>query len=188
MIICAGNNENFDFAIPMGVGLIETAMNITRLCLFDKPEFLLFVGTAGSYGEAKILDIIESKTAANIELSFLNNDAYTPLDNVVSTNTTGIKEIIVNSSNYITTNDELAKKFLKLGVGVENMEFFSVLKVAQEFDIPAGGVFCVTNHTDKNAHNDFLKNHDAAKEKLAYYVKNVFGKHGFTLQKPSSFK
>ena len=172
MIICAGNNENFDFAIPMGVGLIETAMNITRLCLFDKPEFLLFVGTAGSYGEANIFDIIESKTAANVELAFLNDDAYTPLDNVVSTNITNKKDIIVNSSNYISTNAELAKKFLKLGIGIENMEFFSVLKVAQEFNIPAGGVFCVTNYTDKNAHKEFVKNHEKAKELLALHVKN----------------
>ncbi len=171
MIICAGNNENFDFATPMGVGLIETAMNLTRLCLFDKPEFLLFVGTAGSYGEANIFDIIESKTAANVELAFLNDDAYTPLDNVISTNTTNKKDTIVNSSNYISTNAELAKKFLNLGIGIENMEFFSVLKVAQEFNIPAGGVFCVTNHTDKNAHEEFVKNHDKAKALLSLHVK-----------------
>ncbi len=171
MIICAGNNETFDFAQPMGVGLIETAMNLTRLCLFDKPEFLLFVGSAGSYGDAKIFDIVESKTASNIELSFLTKDAYTPLDNVVSTNTTNIKDIIVNSSNYISTNKELTKKFLALGVGIENMEFFSVLKIAQEFDIPAGGVFCITNYTDENAHQDFLKNHEKAKELLSEHVK-----------------
>ncbi|MDD2789636.1 MAG: purine-nucleoside phosphorylase [Sulfurimonas sp.] len=171
MIICAGNNENFDFATPMGVGLIETAMNLTRLCLFDKPEFLLFVGSAGSYGEAAIFDIIESKTAANIELAFLNNDAYTPLDNVVTTNTTNKKDIVINSSNYISTNDILAKNFLKYGLGCENMEFFAVLKIAQEFNIPAGGVFCITNYTNKNAHEDFLKNHEQAKELLSAHVK-----------------
>lgn len=171
MIICAGNSENFDFATPMGVGLIETAMNITRLCLFDKPEFLLFVGTAGSYGEQKIFDIVESKTASNIELAFLSNDAYTPLDNVVTTNITNKKDIVVNSSNYISTNAALCKNFLKFGVGIENMEFFSVLKVAQEFNIPAGGVFCITNYTNQNAHDDFLKNHDKAKELLQEHVK-----------------
>lgn len=172
MIICAGNNETFDFAQPTGVGLIETAMNLTRLCLFDKPEFLLFVGTAGSYGEAKIFDIIESKTASNIELGFLNSDAYTPLDNVISTNLDKTKQdVIVNSSNYISTNSELTKKFLKLGIGIENMEFFAVLKIAQEFDIPAGGVFCITNNTDKNAHEDFIKNHAKAKELLSLHVK-----------------
>ena len=171
MIICAGNNESFDFATPMGVGLLESSINLTRLCLFDKPEFLLFVGTAGSYGETNIFDIVESKTAANIELAFLNNDAYTPLNNVISTNTTNNQDIIVNSSNYITTNDDLAKKFLKLGIGLENMEFFAVLKVAQEFNIPAGGVFCITNYTNKNAHDDFIKNHEKAKKLLGLHVR-----------------
>lgn len=171
MIICAGNNETFNFAQPMGVGLVETAMNLTRLCLFDKPEFLLFVGTAGSYGKAKLFDIIESKTASNIELAFLSNDAYTPLDNVVTTNETNKKDIVVNSSNYISTNSELTKNFLKFGVGIENMEFFSILKIAQEFDIPAGGVFCITNFTNTNAHDDFIKNHDKAKELLSEHVK-----------------
>ena len=170
MIICAGNNENFDFALSTGVGLVETSMNLTRLCLFDKPEFLLFVGTAGSYGDKKLFDIIESKTAANIELAFLSNDAYTPLDNVVTTNETNVKDIVVNSSNYISTNKELTKKFLNLGIGIENMEFFAVLKIAQEFNIPAGGVFCITNYTNANAHDDFVKNHDKAKELLNEHV------------------
>ncbi|MFA6196207.1 MAG: purine-nucleoside phosphorylase [Sulfurimonas sp.] len=170
MIICAGNNETFDFAQPMGVGLIECAMNLTRLCLFDKPEFLLFVGSAGSYGNHNIFDIVESKTASNIELGFLTGDAYTPLDNVISTNMTNKKETIVNSSNYISTCQELTKKFLNLGVEIENMEFFAVLRVAQEFDIPAGGVFCITNFTNKDAHSDFLKNHEKAKELLSRHV------------------
>lgn len=171
MIICAGNSETFDFATPMGIGLIESSINLTRLCLFDKPEFLLFIGTAGSYGEKKIFDIVESKTASNIELAFLNNDAYTPLNNVISTNTTNKRDTIVNSSNYISTNEELTKKFLKLGIGIENMEFFAFLKVAQEFNIPAGGVFCITNYTNKTAHEDFVKNHEKAKELLSLHVK-----------------
>ena len=171
MIICAGNSETFDFATPMGVGLIEMTMNLTRLCLFDKPEFLLFVGSAGSYGEKKIFDIVESKTASNIELAFLNADAYTPIDNVVSTNTSNEKDIVVNSSNYISTNKLLTKKFLNFGVGLENMEFFALLSVAKEFDIPAGGIFCITNYTDENAHQDFIKNHEKAKELLTEYTK-----------------
>jgi len=171
MIICAGNNETFEFATPMGVGLIETTLNLTRLCLFDKPEFLLFVGSAGSYGALNIFDIIESKTSANIELSFLSNDAYTPLDNVVTTNTTNKKDIIINSSNYISTNETLTRKFLNLGIGAENMEFFAVLQVAQEFNIPAGGVFCITNYTNENAHADFMKNHEQAKELLTQHIK-----------------
>jgi len=171
MIICAGNTENFDFAQPMGVGLIETAMNVTRLCLFDKPEYILFVGTAGSYGKYNIFDIVESKTASNIELSFLEKKSYTPLDNVISTQTENKQDVIVNSSNYISTDAQLTSEFEQLGVSLENMEFFSVLRIAQEFDIPAGGVFCVTNYCDENAHNSFLQNHNEAKRRLSDHVR-----------------
>jgi len=171
MIICAGNNEHFSFATPMGVGLIEMSINLTRLCLMDPPEYLLFVGTAGSYGEANIFDIIESKTASNIELCFLQKGCYTPLDNVITTNTQEKKDVIVNSSNYITTNKQLAQNFLRFGIGIENMEFFAFLSVAKEFNIPAGGVFCITNYTDENAHKDFIANHAKAKEILSLHVK-----------------
>lgn len=171
MILCAGNNETFDFATPIGVGLIDSAINLTRHCLVDKPEFLLFVGSAGSYGEHQINDIIESKTAANIELGFLDKSAYTPIDNVVSAQTEEIKDVIVNCSNYITTSENAMAKFRELGLGIENMEFFSVMRVAQVFGIPAGGVFCVTNYCDANAHRDFIANHGFAKVLLREYLK-----------------
>ena len=83
MFICAGESEQFDFAIPVGIGMTDVAIHLTKLCLAQKPEFLFFVGTAGSYGEKNIFDIVESKTAANIENSFFNAKAYTPIDNVI---------------------------------------------------------------------------------------------------------
>ena len=57
------------------------------------------------------------------------------------------------------------------GYFLENMEFFSVLKVAQIFKIPAYGIFVATNFCDENAHADFIKNHVKAKELLTKYVK-----------------
>lgn len=160
MIICAGRNETFKFATPMGVGLIESAINLTRQCLFDKPEYLLFIGSAGSYGNYKPFDIVTSTSAANIELGFLNNDCYTPLDNVLNSENKLVKnETIVNSSNYISTNFDLSKKFNHYNIGIENMEFYSLLHVAKEFDINIAGIFVITNYTDKNAHDDFINNH-----------------------------
>ncbi len=171
MIVCAGRNETFKFAEPIGVGLIESAINLTRQCLFNKPDILLFVGSAGSYGKHEIFDIIESKRAANLELSFLENNSYTPLDNVLeSENKMTRNDTVVNSSNYISTNFELSKKFNDYGLGVENMEFFSVLQVAREFEIPVAGIFIVTNYTNENAHEDFLKNHKEAMDKLTQYL------------------
>ena len=169
-------NETFPFATPIGVGLIESAINLTRICLFNKPEYLLFIGSAGSYGDFKTFDIVESKRASNIELSFLTNSSYTPLDNVLeSENKFARNDTIVNSSNYISTNETLTKKFSEFGVGIENMEFFSILSVAKEFEIPVAGIFIITNDTNENAHEDFLKNHTQAMEKLTNYLieKNI---------------
>jgi nucleoside phosphorylase len=171
MIVCAGDIETFDFAIPIGIGLINSAVNLTRLCLFDKPDYLIFIGSAGSYGKYNIFDIVESSSGANIELSFLEDKSYTPLDNVIRThNMTFNDETIVNSSNYITIDFELSKEFEQYGVGIENMEFFSLCSVAKEFDIPIAGIFVVTNYTNKEAHKDFLKNHQKAIDKLIKYL------------------
>ncbi len=162
MLLCAGNNEFIKGALPIGVGLIESAINLTRLSLMHPPQFLLFVGTAGSYGKAKIFDIIESKSAANIEHSFLLKSAYTPLNNFITTAEDVSHETIVNSSNYITASKKLSEQFLQLNLSIENMEFFSVMRVAKEFNIPCGGVFVITNYCYEDAHKEFKKNQKKA--------------------------
>ncbi len=176
MIVCAGRNETFKFAEPMGVGLIESAINLTKKCLFDKPDFLLFIGSAGSYGNFNILDIVESRKASNVEISFLRDDSYTPLDKVLESENELVRnDTIVNSSNYISTNLDLAKNYGDYGIGIENMEFFSIVQVAREFGIPAAGIFVITNYTNKNAHEDFINNHKEAMSKLTKYLidKNI---------------
>ena len=171
MIICAGDIEQFDFATPVGIGMVNVAVNLTKLCLLSPPEFLLFIGTAGSYGNKKIFDIIESRSAANIENSFFTHGNYTPIDNVISTADDVSRETIVNSSNYITINTEVAKHYLNNNIELENMEFFSVMKTAEILNIPAGGIFVVTNYCDQNAHKVFVKNHREAMSRLTHYMK-----------------
>ena len=178
MFVCAGNNETFPFATPIGVGLIESAMNLTRLALFHKPEFLIFIGSAGSYGKHKIFDIVESSIGANIELSFLENKAYTPIDNVIEAYQQEIvsRETmqIVNSSNYISTDFTLVQGYRKHGIELENMEFYSVLKISQEYNIPVLGIFIITNYCDTNAHDEFINNHNRAKKILMQYVTDKY--------------
>ena len=109
-------------------------------------------------------------------MGFLTQSAYTPLDNVLeSENKFARNDTIVNSSNYISTNEKLCKEFNEYGVGIENMEFFSILSVAKEFEIPVAGIFVITNYTNENAHEDFIKNHKEAMEKLTKYLleKNI---------------
>ena len=171
MIVCAGRNETFKFAEAIGVGLIESAINLTKICLLNKPETILFIGSAGSYGKYEIFDIIESSKAANIELSFLTNSSYTPLEKVLEVdNKIQRNDTIVNSSNYITTDEKVAVQYNEYGIGIENMEYFSVLQVALAFKIPVAGIFIITNYTNENAHKDFIKNHKEAMKRLSGYL------------------
>ncbi|MCK9161676.1 MAG: 5'-methylthioadenosine/S-adenosylhomocysteine nucleosidase [Arcobacter butzleri] len=171
MIISAGKQETFSFATPIGVGMIESAINLTRIALFDKPDYLVFIGSAGSYGKYNIFDIVESSSASNIELSFWQNLSYTPIDNLLKLeNIKSKSDIIVNSSNYISTSQELCQNFIKNSIDIENMEFYSVLQVAKEFNISCLGIFVITNFCNQNAHQDFIKNHPLAMDKLIEYL------------------
>jgi len=187
MFICAGKSEQFDFALPVGVGLVDVATSLTRHCVVRKPDFLCFVGTAGSYGEKAIFDIIESIHATQIEQSLIHADAYTPLEEIVKgisslsdetemdsalfENRNVSRETVVNSSNYITTNKVAGVWYKKRGIHLENMEFYAVVKVAKMFNIPAMGIFVVTNYCNKDAHRDFIKNHQEGMERLTEYMK-----------------
>lgn len=170
MIICAGDKESFDFAKPMGIGLINMAINLTRECIKSKPSEIVFVGTAGSYGKYKIGEIVRSTSASNVEIGSLKKLSYSPLMNV-SRET--LEDIMVNSSNYITSDAGCAKEFSDAGYDIENMEFFSVVEVAKKFDISAKGIFYITNYCDADAHEVFIKNHKTAMEKLTNYIKSI---------------
>ena len=84
-----------------------------------------------------------------------------------------IKSAVVNSSNYITTDEGVAGQMVRAGILLENMEFFAVMKVAQTFGVPVMGIFCVTNYCDENAHKDFLENHSEAKSRLEDLIQNI---------------
>ena len=67
MIVCAGKTEHFSFATPIGVGLIDSAYNLSHIIFDRKPNRILFVGSCGSYGELNILDTFFSSSATQIE-------------------------------------------------------------------------------------------------------------------------
>lgn len=163
MWVCAGNQESFPHATPLGIGLIACAANLTQLILMDRPDSIQFLGTAGSYGNHQIGDIVTSSRASNIENSYLENRSYTPIDNVVTIEIQNVSHgTIVNSSNYITTDSQLSQRYLGLGIELENMEFYAILWVAKQHNIPAYGIFVVTNYCDSEAHVQYQKNYPEA--------------------------
>lgn len=201
MVVCAGNNEIISYATPIGVGLVESSIGLTRLCMKEYVENLVFIGSAGAYSyDLPLLTVCVSSRATQIESSLITGASYTPLDNVIelemgksvsretlrksSGNIIGSHDVVVNSSNYITLDSVVATQMSQAGIAIENMEFFSVLAVAREFGIPAFGVFCITNYCDKNARTDFMRNHTKAKEILAEFIAGLTSKDKREENKP----
>jgi nucleoside phosphorylase len=174
MFVCAGRGEEFDFATSIGVGMVEASINLSRIAIMTPPEFIIFVGSVGSYGRKRIFDIVHSKSSSNIEHSLLRDDSYTPIENLISTAENFKKDLIVNSSNYITTSKKISKEYINMGIDLENMEFFGVMSVAKEFNIPVGGVFVVTNYCFDDAHREFIENREKAISLLSSFIKSRF--------------
>ncbi|MCH4601107.1 purine-nucleoside phosphorylase [Helicobacter pylori] len=178
MLLCAGRNETLKGATPIGVGLIESAINLTRICLKNPDtESLIFIGSAGSYSpEIELLSVFESVCGYQIEESFSHLNSYTPLDNFIQIETKEealFERAFVNSSNYIHTSGMFAKKMAQKGVLLENMEFFSVLSVAKIFSLKAKGIFCVSNYVGLNAHKEFKENHAKVKQILENVIDSL---------------
>jgi len=168
LIVCAGESESFDSALPVGIGLVDVAINLTRYILEYDPKEILFVGTCGSYGNHNIFDTVYSSNSSQIEHSLLLNTSYSPISNKIVSHET---DPMINSSNYITTDEKISKLYIEKGIELENMEFYSVVKVAKTFKIDAKGIFVVTNYCNSKAHKDFVNNHKRAKEMLNEIIK-----------------
>ncbi|TLD97200.1 purine-nucleoside phosphorylase [Helicobacter jaachi] len=178
MIVCAGNGEDFAFAKSIGVGLVESAMRLSQICARESVDSIIFIGSAGAYSQnTHIFDVYIADSATQIELAFLQEQAYTPLDNHIQSDTLNMlvshetlktlpPKAVINSSNYITTDTHLAARLSAAGIMLENMEFFAVMSVAQYFAIPCVGIFCVSNYCHKDAHTDFINNHSRVKQIL----------------------
>lgn len=182
MIVCAGANESFEFAKPIGIGLVEPAINLTNIVSSNLPKWILFIGTAGSYGRIKVGSLCLCQNASNIEISSLLELSYTPIKTDINTkapectniltNTNNIlTNIKCNSSNFITKDTTCSDKFMSLGFDIENMELYSVLSVAKRFGIACAGLLYVTNLCNEKAHFDFIKNHEVAKSTLSNTIK-----------------
>ena len=181
LLVYAGKSESFDFATPVGIGLIESAINLTNiltvnLLTLDQTNKqnlvseVIFIGTGGLYKSGKILEICESKIAVQHEISELEKHSYSPILSEIRPDVSR-ETYVTNSSNFITTNKLLAYKFADIGYFIENMEFYSVYEVCKFFKIKCSAILCATNFCDENAHKEFIKNHKEAKEKLEIYIK-----------------
>lgn len=168
LYVCAGGTESFENAFTCGIGLINASINLSKFLATQKhlPQKLVFIGTCGLYDKSKeLFSIIKSQNATNIEISALLNLSYSPIISAQNQQNSAI-----NSSNFISKDLNIAKKFNQINLVAENMEFYAVCEVAKAFNLECEGVFCASNYCENNAHEQFLANHAKAIEILKNYL------------------
>lgn len=80
----SARGENFGFAKEIGIGLVESAINLAAIALKDSPKSLIFIGSAGSYDPSVgIFEIFTSTCATQIEISLIKGESYTPMENKI---------------------------------------------------------------------------------------------------------
>jgi len=184
LIVSAGRGEFFDGVLPVGVGLVESTITLSRFLTGRKVKGVIFVGTIGSYGSLQIGEEVISYSATQIEIGALEKKSYSPLQlEVENRKIEGElsplipilprRVIKINSSNYITTDWELASLFRKGGVEGESMEFYAILETLHRFNLPGFGYFVVTNYTNSSAHSSYLENLPMARKKIGKFVEEL---------------
>ncbi len=94
LLVCAGGNEQFERASPVGIGMVAAAIGVARLLaeISEAVSEVIFVGSCGLYinSEQKnqnglnLLDVFECKIAANIEATAVLKMGYSPADILAS--------------------------------------------------------------------------------------------------------
>lgn len=165
MIISAGITETYDWAIPVGIGF-NAAIKLSELIIKNNPKRIIFVGSMGLYSkDYELFSLFEFDNANNIELSFLNKQSYTPLENTINSK--------LNSSNFICKDFSLANKMYKQYAFIgENMEAYGLFACAKYFNINAKAILIATNYCDEFAHETYMKNYKKANEILENYLEN----------------
>lgn len=80
LFICAGGNEGFSFATPVGIGLVDASIGLSTLLSRGGVGRLIFIGSCGLYDtKLPLLDIYQASHAANTELASLVGNFYSPL-------------------------------------------------------------------------------------------------------------
>jgi nucleoside phosphorylase len=158
----------------VGVGLVEAAMNTTRLLAKQRPAALLLVGTAGVYpgprrdlplGSVAVIDkilllpeILPGKHAFVPALMPSRMQSSPALIKALG-RTTRLPSVDVACPLAITTSASAAATAAKLsGCALENLEAFAVARAAAAAGVPFTVILGIANHVGPHGHREWKLN------------------------------
>lgn len=167
----------------LGIGFLDSALNLEKLICSNTITEIVFIGTAGSYNKAlSIGEIVSINSTAALNLGAVLGLAY-----VAGKQESFELEVFKDfkpakcfSSLEISREEIIAEKLIAQNSAdkflVENMELYGVAAVAAKNKIPLKSLLGITNYINPNAHEDWKANNLSVSEKLCVIVRNEMRK------------
>ena len=148
--------EGFTVLIT-GVGMMNTAIQLTKELMKNKYDLVINMGVAGSFSdEIKTGDVVEVVEDYFSEIGFENGVGFERFSDLLvkenysvegKTNLQKVKGITVNTVHG--NEHSIAEIVSRLNPDVESMEGAAVFKVCKEFVIPCVQIRAISNKVEK---------------------------------------
>jgi nucleoside phosphorylase len=168
---------------PIGVGLVDAAIGMTRALARHRPSLALFLGTGGTFGEVGEGGIARGQVVAGSRVHLLDaglvaGTASLPgpmsgealLDPEVhgALVAAGARSAQIANTVGITVDDALAARLAAArGDAIEHLEAFAFARACGAADVRCGVVLGVANTVGARGRGEWLANHTSASASAA---------------------
>jgi purine-nucleoside phosphorylase len=168
--------------VAAGIGVVDAAAGAARAIAACAPRFVLFIGTAGSYGAVPpIGGVAIARHVLLASSAVARGDGYLPGPLVTRVTTDArwrwglvaagggggaTATVVVGdvaTPLAITKAAALARRLARAtGAAVENLEAFGVARAAHRAGVPFGAVLGISNRVGPRAHEEWVRHQDRA--------------------------
>lgn len=153
---------------PMGIGLVDAGIGLTRCIMTHRPSHVLALGTAGASPRSGLVigDVVVGQSVRLVEPAVVEGRAAVPFaaeatfdaDMVDAIFSAGARQCAIVNTLGVTTDDALAAKLAVLGP-VEHLEAYAVARSCHALGVPCTVVLGIANIVGAQGREQWRANH-----------------------------
>lgn len=153
---------------PVGIGLVDAGIGLTRCIMTRRPSHVLALGTAGAAPKSGLAigDVVVGRSVRLVDPAVMEGRAALPfateaafdgamVDAVFSA---GARPCVIANPLGITTDDALATKLAVLAP-VEHLEAYAVARAAHALGVPCTIILGIANVVGSKGRDQWRANH-----------------------------
>ena len=153
--VVSENVRNFPVLIT-GVGMVNTAINLTKELIKSDYDLVINMGIAGSFSDdVKIGDVVEVVEDTFSEIGFEDGDKFSEFTDFKIKTTYSVKsKTNLRKAKGVTINtvhgkeDSITEIVNRINSDIETMEGASVFKVCEELDVSYMQIRAISNNVE----------------------------------------